>query len=64
MREILAKFEGRCAETGRAIPVGAAALYCPRTKRMYNWESKTYQKHREEHWTIIDQMKGIRKFFE
>ena len=62
--EIITKFEGICAETGRSIPRGAAALLSHKTTNLYSWESEMYRKHREREWNSVDLAKGIAKFFD
>lgn len=44
--EITALYDGQCFETKRHIPKGAKALYNPRTRTLWNWESKKYMEFR------------------
>lgn len=40
-REIVVKYAAVCSETGKPLPVGAAAVYYPRSRKLYHPESKT-----------------------
>lgn len=40
MRQIKAKFNGKCAETGEAIPKGNNCWYDDATKKVYSLSSK------------------------
>jgi hypothetical protein len=40
-REIIVKYAAVCAETGKPLPAGAAAVYYPRSKKLFHLESKT-----------------------
>lgn len=62
-REITVKFDTKCFETGRIIPVGAKALRSLKTALHYSWESEMYTKYREREWNSVDLAKGIAKYF-
>jgi hypothetical protein len=44
MRVITAKFDSKCAETGRPIKKGDACVYDPQTKKVYASGSPTQQR--------------------
>ena len=58
MREINAKFDGVCAETGRPINKGDRCLYDPQHREVYNVLSETYRQFREQQfaksWGMAD----------
>lgn len=58
MREINAKYDGVCAETGRPIHKGDRCLYDPRHREVYNVLSETYRQFREQRfaqsWGMAD----------
>jgi len=39
--ELTAKFDGVCAETGKAIKKGEQCIYYPSTRKVYHIDSKT-----------------------
>lgn len=41
LRELTAKFDGTCAETGKRIAKGEKCLYCPVQRKVYHEESRT-----------------------
>ena len=47
-REIVVKFAAACAETGKPLPAGAAAIYYPRSKTLYHTESKQAAEYRSQ----------------
>ena len=47
-REIIVKYAAACAETGKPLPVGAAAIYYPRSKKLFHTESKTAADYRSQ----------------
>jgi hypothetical protein len=47
-REIIVKYAAACAETGKPLPAGAAAVYYPRSKKLYHPESKTAAEYRSQ----------------
>jgi hypothetical protein len=47
-REIVVKYSAACAETGKPLPAGAAAVYYPRTKKLFHPESKTAAEFRSQ----------------
>jgi hypothetical protein len=46
-REIKAKFESHCSETGKVIKKGEPCIYYPLTKKVFCVDSKTAQDYRE-----------------
>jgi hypothetical protein len=47
-REIIVKYAAACSETGKPLPAGAAAIYYPRSKKLYHPESKTAAEYRSQ----------------
>lgn len=47
-REIIARFNSVCAETGQIIRAGDVCVYYPRTKKVYHVDSKTAEMYRSE----------------
>lgn len=47
-REIVVKFAAACAETGKPLPAGAAAIYYPRSRKIYHSESKQAAEYRSQ----------------
>lgn len=46
-REITAKYDSICAETGKEIKRGDACIYYPTSKQVFTIDSKTAQEYRE-----------------
>lgn len=44
--EIKARFESRCAETGKIIKKGDSCIYYPLVKKVYSMDSKTAYEYR------------------
>jgi hypothetical protein len=42
------KYSAACAETGKPLPAGAAAIYYPRSKALYHPESKQAAEYRSQ----------------
>lgn len=47
-REIVVKYAAACAETGKPLPVGAAAIYYPRSRKLYHPESNQAAEYRSQ----------------
>jgi hypothetical protein len=45
-REIIARFNSTCAETGRVIKKGDTCVYYPKAKKVYHVESKQAEQYR------------------
>ena len=45
-REITARFDSKCSETGRIIKKGETCIYYPMGKKVYHNESKTAEDFR------------------
>ena len=50
MKEIRAKFDSKCAETGITIHRGDPILWDPETRKVYVIESETYCKWQNLKW--------------
>lgn len=46
-RMIRARFESKCAETGKIIQKGESCIYYPITRKVYSSDSKTAKDYRE-----------------
>ena len=46
--EIVTNYEGKCFETGHDIARGVKALFNPRTKTLWSYESRKYRLFREQ----------------
>jgi len=44
--EIITRYRAKCFETGHDIPCGVPALFNPRTKTLWMWESRKYREYR------------------
>lgn len=47
-REIIVKYAGVCAETGKPLKKGDTAVYYPRGKKMFHPESRTAEDFRSQ----------------
>ena len=47
-REIVVKYAAVCAETGKPLPAGTAAVYYPRSRKLYHPESRTAGEYRSQ----------------
>ena len=55
-REITARFDSKCAETGRIIKKGETCIYYPKHKQVFHIESKTAEDYRS--WQFDCNMLG------
>ena len=55
-REIVARFNSKCAETGREIKKGETCIYYPKGKKVYHVDSKQAEEFRS--WSFDCNMLG------